>query len=253
MHSPAWQLQRYFARLQSGPLNASLDLTRPADGIYGIRLDDHPLPVVRLLAVAVPALSVGDAGSLADCHVRNGDLIAAYAASEDYPVRVDVLWRARHPLPNEEFLAAVELVLSVRTLLLAAPAELTVHSELEATETLRLLDASSARYEPADVPANASLAMQPAAGLGCLLFRQPGLPLSYAEMIHPADFRNDDLAKGPGPTAMCLSHRLFPGRLEKGVILRARLRAVVVSRTEDTRIAAACYAAFAAGEPPLAS
>ena len=50
-----------------------------------------------------------------------------------------------------------------------------------------------------------------------------------------------------------VSHQLFSERLEKGVILRARLRGVFLPRQRDTRVAAACYTAFAAAEPPLAT
>jgi hypothetical protein len=39
--------------------------------------------------------------------------------------------------------------------------------------------------------------------------------------------------------------------LEKGVMLRARVRGVFLPRRQDESLAAECHAAFAAAEPPL--
>ena len=48
-----------------------------------------------------------------------------------------------------------------------------------------------------------------------------------------------------------LSHRLFAERLEKGVILRSRIRGLFVPRDHDTELAQSEYRRFAASEPPL--
>ena len=92
----------------------------------------------------------------------------------------------------------------------------------------------------------------PESGAGCLLFRLPDVDLSYVEMVHPADFQHDELSPGrPGGGALRIAHRLFRTSLEKGVILRARVRGVFVNRRDDAEAAAECYAAFAAADPPL--
>jgi hypothetical protein len=73
-------------------------------------------------------------------------------------------------------------------------------------------------------------------------------------MVHPADFQHDELLRNSvQQQAAYLRHRLFPEPLEKGVILRARVRGVFVPRDGDTQIAAECFDAFAATEPPLST
>ena len=70
------------------------------------------------------------------------------------------------------------------------------------------------------------------------------------EMVHPSDFTESAFCRGPDGAAE-LSNRLFQGRLEKGVILRSRLRALLLPPEDDVALAAACYSDFAASEPPL--
>ena len=90
----------------------------------------------------------------------------------------------------------------------------------------------------------------PTIGPGCFLFRRAGT-FSYAELVHPADFRQSTLAARESSSAdVRLAHRLFHRRLEKGVILRSRLRGVFLPREHDMELAAAEYRRFAASEPP---
>jgi hypothetical protein len=56
----------------------------------------------------------------------------------------------------------------------------------------------------------------------------------------------------PGDAALRLRHRLLWQPLEKGVILRARVRGIFLPRQDDMRIAAACYRQFVVADPPLA-
>jgi hypothetical protein len=87
-----------------------------------------------------------------------------------------------------------------------------------------------------------------------LIFRLPRCDFSYAEMIHAADFQHDQFAAGKTPDGGCrptLEHRLFPGTLEKGVILRSRIRGLFVPRAEDCAQAAADYRQFLHSPLPL--
>jgi hypothetical protein len=71
-------------------------------------------------------------------------------------------------------------------------------------------------------------------------------------MVHPADFQRDELEwDGRYGGVWRVAHRLFCTNLEKGVILRARVRGVFFARQGDVAAAAECYAAFAAADPPL--
>ncbi len=83
-----------------------------------------------------------------------------------------------------------------------------------------------------------------------MLFRWPQSEASYLEMIHPSDFGCDELA-ACGDGRLQLKHRLFSGSLEKGVILRARIRGGYLGSADDERVAAAAYREFLASPPPL--
>ena len=248
----SWQLEKHDARLQLDPLRARVDLSQPADGLVEIYVARTTFPEAHLLGVAMPSFTPGDGEALIEHRARGADLVAAYRESASWPVQTDALWRAVAPTGSDGFLAAIELCLSVRTELLDSQPGLTVQTALPSAEVLRLVDGAPARFMPCNAAPDSSRRLEPDGGPGCLLFRPAGSDLSYAEMVHPADFRASELSFGSDPpAAVHVRHRLFSEPLEKGVILRARVRGVFLPRNDDTRTAAECYAAFAVAEPPL--
>ncbi|HWB01116.1 MAG TPA: hypothetical protein VG713_21645, partial [Pirellulales bacterium] len=85
---------------------------------------------------------------------------------------------------------------------------------------------------------------------GCVLLRPAEADFSYAEMVHPRDISHDQLSTANG--AARLEHRLFARmRLEKGVILRGRVRAAWLPRHDDEPLARAIYQQFQHAELPL--
>jgi hypothetical protein len=72
-------------------------------------------------------------------------------------------------------------------------------------------------------------------------------------MVHPADRRCRELtAEAETSATWRLRHPLFRTEsLEKGVILRARARAWFLPSGVDAAVVAACFADFAAADPPL--
>ena len=129
--------------------------------------------------------------------------------------------------------------------------DLAVQSVLAIRECLRLVNPAAPRFQPVEVSqSHAELAWE--SGPGCLLFHLPQDDHSYVEMVHPADFQHDELASGPGGGLhVRASHRLFHDPLEKGVLLRGRVRGIFLPRCNDLAVAAQAYAEFAAEEPPL--
>jgi hypothetical protein len=250
MASPVWQLAGHRARLQVGRLEGAIDVSRPADGLAGLRLEAESLGEARLLGIEIPPRRPGGTSSPVECHVRGGDLMTAYQGSEIWPVWVDALWRAEASSVSNGPLAVLELVVSVRTDLSDSRPELAVQSALPAMEVLRLVDEEAARFDA--LAPTGPWKIEPTAGPGCLVFRLPGSRLSYAEMVHPLDFHHDELTRPEDLSRPAvLRHRLFPEGFEKGVILRARLRGVFLPQSDDTGMAVELYAAFAAEEPPL--
>ncbi len=150
---------------------------------------------------------------------------------------------------HEAAILAIELLVSTQTSRLDSCPRLNVASELAAGEILRLIDPQ--RRELTPVAAQTSKVT--GGGVNCHLFRLAGLPYSYIEMAEPAAVESSTLdALGGGPSRQVrLCHRLFAERLEKGVILRARVRGVLVDRADDDTAALQHYQAFLRDDLPL--
>jgi hypothetical protein len=264
MTSPTWILDQQYARLQLDRVSARLALGHPDRGLFDLRLAAWELAGAQLLGLDFPSSAEGEVRNPLECYQRGRDLVAAYSESASWPVRVDILWRAVSPANIPGVLFGVDAIVSVRTALLDSWPELAVRSRLPATQVLRLTGVETARFEPCDGGSCPQLVLKAGGGPCCLVFRMPEAPFSYAEMTPPADFqgacvvplsekceKTEESGKSESPAIVEVRHRLFAERLEKGVILRARVRGVVVDRTEDLRSACACYSAFAAADPPL--
>ncbi len=252
MHFVPWQLREHAATLQLDGLSAEVAAWRPCQGLVNVVAAGSSVAAARLLGVATgPTVELRNAAPV-ECYVRGADLVVAYESSRECPVRVDAVWRAIAPAAADRFLAAVDLIVSVRTHLLDAHPDLAVESVLPAGDVFRLRSVDSTAGEPPAVATAAPAIMEPQSGSGCLLFRLPNVGLTYVEMVHPVDFQHDQLSHGPpGSGELRVAHRLFRSSLEKGVILRARVRGAFVERRDDVETGAECYAAFASVEPPL--
>jgi hypothetical protein len=245
-----WELNGHLAQLHSDQLSAEVDLARPAGGVFHLRVSETHFKDLHILGIDMPSHVLGEADALADAYVRSADLAASYDASRDWPVRVDAVWRGGNRSSHHEFVAAIELLVSVRTDSLNSQPRMTVESTFSGGEVALATDRNADRFEPFISSTVDSASSGQDACRGCIVFRPAGSDLSYVEMVHPLDFRRDELLGG-GKTPFRVRHHLFDESLEKGVVLRARLRGVFVPRGNDTRLASEQYAAFRAAEPPL--
>ena len=258
-----WTLHQTRACLTLPLFSGELDLQQPGAGIAPTRSDRRFESLRRLLGVELEPGPL----SPADAYVREGDLVVTYAQTDERPMRVQIYWRAGQggatgPAADltVDHLPTIDLQVSVQTSLLGVPTPVTVASQLQVAEVLRLVDEKASRFEPLEWSARLSLEAAP--GGGCLLLRPPTGDWSYAEMIHPADFERAELTVAPAAPAadrdpsevdreVVLTRHLFPDSLEKGVILRGRLRGVFLPRRDDLRLLSACYASFLSMPPPL--
>jgi hypothetical protein len=248
-HTP-WQAREFSATVQLNEFRATANLLQPHDGLSNVVVAGHALSAARLLGIVASSTAATAGVSPTENYLRGADLIVAYEKLDQGSIRVDCLWRATEPAADDRFLAAVDLVISVRAQTLDSQPELSVASAMPASDVLRLQ--GPAGWKPQGLTVGTPAAIVPDGGTGCLLFRLPGADVSYAEMVHPADFQYDELARDePRGDVARLSHRLFQTRLEKGVILRGRVRGIFLRRADDAEIAAQCYAAFAGADPPL--
>jgi hypothetical protein len=246
MSPTSWQLREHQASLTLGALSGAVDLRAPGEGLM-LRLHGEALTV---LGVELPTLTDAQAASALEAWVRGSDLVATYSERDNRSTRGQVYLRASNYLYAGSEYPSIELITSAQTSLLDSDPTLKVRSRIPAREILRLADIEHSRVSPIE-PNDRELCFVAAPEeIACFVFRLNGGQSSYIEMVHPADFNQSVLRRFPDGETQ-LSHRLFSGRLEKGVILRSRIRALLVPSENDAALAGACYVDFAASEPVL--
>lgn len=222
--SAPWKCEGQRATANLGDWTARLELSRPAAGIHDLRFGEQALSAgifqIEPTADAQPV-------EIIDSYTRGEDLVVTYAETEQRRVRQQVYWRAFTEAAPAGPIVGIDLIISMQTSLLYSDPTLHVVSEYSSGNTVPLYeDTTLVLHRPDDV-----------AG-------------SIAQCVHPTDCERAEIAstESSGATA---SYRLFDPGLEKGVIRRARLRAVFLPRADDERQALAAYESFAASAPPL--
>lgn len=238
-----WRLSGGLASLHCGSWQGRVDVDCPRAGLHGLARDGRTYDGLSALAVEIDTA----ANPLTDAYVRAADLIATYEATPSQPHRLQVYWRVQ----QSDGLLAVDLYVSVQTQRLDVQSSVATSSVVPADEVLRLVDARSGRFEAVVLDDRRRQDIARGDGPGCLVFRLRGDAVSYAEMAHPVDFQGSELCRSGEGGAYRLRHNLFAAHLEKGVILRARQRGVLLAREDDLAGAAAQYASFVAAELPL--
>ncbi len=163
----------------------------------------------------------------------------------------ELYWRADSH-PRQGAIAAIELVASVQTALLDSCPRLALGSQLLASEAFQLTDADGGAFSSLVPPQNDPDPESVGAPF-CYLFRLPGRQYSYAEMVHPSDAQAshwDGWLHGT-EYRLQLRHELFTDRLEKGVILRARVLGVLLDRRDDKAAVLRHWASFLDEALPL--
>jgi hypothetical protein len=248
-HETIWNLEDGTARIKLGPLSGQIDLQSPELGLTMLTIAGDERPGDRLLGVDFHSGAPATRPVLIEHFVRGGDLVATYAQTPAKPVRVQIYWRASLPETGLQ-LPTIDLQVSVQTSLLNSNPELTAVSTIAGGDIQRLANQPGGQFERLLTAPGRTLEFTPDHGPGCLVFRQRATTTSYAEMIHTADFYRDTLA-AVNESNMQLTHQLFVSSLEKGVILRARIRGVFLPASDDKRLAAEVYAALQSAPPPL--
>lgn len=220
---PTWSVQHAEAQLTVGELSGQVQVASPQAGIHdlvvrGARLEGHVLAVSRASENDWPL-------RLGESYVREQDLVAMYEPATDWPYAPQIYWRAEDAAAGKAMLGALSLLVSVQTHLLDTCPRIAVTTQLPAEELIQV-------------------------GEGCLLWRLADGELSYAEMMLSSDYR--ELKIQPGSQRMhSASWELFAEFLEKGVIRKARLKAVLLPRENDVALAKGCYEALSQQPLPL--
>jgi hypothetical protein len=250
MTAPRWQLEDDLARLRFPYVQAELSLTAPDGGLRRISHVGSPIDGLRLLALSSPAARKTSSARLVESFARGGDLIARYADWPEVAMQAQLAWRTASPF-FANVLAAIELVVSVETSLLDSCPTMAIVSQVPAQAALNLPVRSStfANIDWGEIPAGN-------ATTGCYLFRLDNPRLSLVQAVHPVDAPTNRLEPSPDSkdretNNYLLRHELFAARLEKGVILRARVLAALIERDADEAAAKALYDAFLDQPLPL--
>lgn len=263
-----WQLAGNSAALAADGWSAAVDLRNPQQGL-SIKLPGLTgnQAAARILGVDFGEASPVDPARI-DAYVRGTDLVATYGETPSLRLRSQIYWRW---LPAAEFTpdlaehvaVAFELVLSSNTSLLDSDPQSSVHTQVffagRANQLIKdqrdgLAAARLGQATPNTLKHTETISPQ-TKGTGCLFIDIGGTPYSYVELVHPSDFQSSTVtltsAEDPSSSKASIEHQVFHTRLEKGVILRARIRAGLVAREKDEAIAVAAYHHFAKAEPPL--
>ena len=257
-HHSTWQIEGHVVRLESDNLRVEVDVLNPASGLKILAAEGAIINDTTLFRVGLPHSTINP---VVDFFARGNDLVAIYSETAEHPFRAQIYWRivplaitqgsGRSLERATQSFAALELILSIQTNLLDADPTLTVETNLSAIQVSRLVDPQTECLTDLHV-ADSPAVLSPASGLGCFHFRLADSPLAYTETVFPADFHRSTLERSAADSnALCLSHQLFARRLEKGVILRSRIRGFFTPSDADPGVIALAYQDFATSDPPL--
>ena len=160
----------------------------------------------------LPALAKS-AVNEAEIYIRQTDLIVRYAATEDRPVEISLMWRA-----SGDSIATLELIISIQTALLDAQPIREVrswfpHGSILPFTVVPAAVASSRQFENADATS---------AEHRCLIRNGGRL---FLMVVHPSDLNWMSLTSDSKHYKM--SCKLRTDNMEKGVIRRLRMQFVV--------------------------
>lgn len=214
-----WTLTGTTAQLQGDGFSATIDLLQPQRGLHDVTIANAAMSKVEVLGVALP-LTSPDELSLPETYVRGHDLVAVYLPTPSRPWRVQAYWRIVESASAGNALV-VELQVSINTGLLD------VHPIVDVVAHLTGAKSPTNEGEP-------------------MRFVLDSTGWSYSQLVHPDDpCRTESIATSQG---LQVTQRLFDRFLEKGVILRARVRGAFAQ--SSVRVDA-IFAEFAESPLPL--
>lgn len=228
MDSP-WSIDSAVARfgpLANSKLQGRIDLSDAAAGLSNIALGGAALPgAVNSLVDSAAADLRGAQPS--DWYLRGADLVAVYERTPRRPIRLQFQWTVVAADDDQGILGGVDWAPSVQTDELDSLPQLTARSSIGAGRTaVHSFDLKQRDAKEGD-PTAAAVHVVEHRFPGELGF--PG-DLVYVEFSHPRFGVDCDASE------VAVVHRLFQRRLEKGVILRSRIRGLFLQGADESRL-----------------
>ena len=256
MPSP-WKLTVPNVTLETESLSGSLRVNQPHLGLSARRPFSTDASLFQVLIGSGTQKEL----PVADAYTRLNDLIVTFAEQSPETFTSQIYWRYLDGDNSQGLLGGIDLIVSAQTSLLDARPEVATRSEIGAAEAWRLVDVPTAGFELIGNKENkensensenreVEYCFTPQEGAGCFLFRPKDEAFSYIEMVHPVDFSHSTLTVSE-QRRLDLKHVVIDRWMEKGVIVRARLRGAVVQREDDTQSAGKIYRDFCNAKIPL--
>ncbi len=246
-----WHLDPSSARWESARFSAAMELAFPSRGLQAITWDGAALADAALMQVTVAARGGERAERIEDAYIRGSDLIVTYAEASDSVVRPQVCWRVVHQ-PHAASGVVLEVLVSVQTQCLDSDPRVQVTSVLPGREWMLLTGGAAASdCRPVGWPDASPHTVDVAAACQALLARLPASACSYGHILTPSDLVHAQLSWDAARRATALETTYFAGRLEKGVLRRARSRAVLMPRAGDAELLVELLLGTVATAPPL--
>jgi len=245
-----WTITGQQAHLQTLDLSGTIDLSTPGTGLGQLCLADDRLAHLQLLGIARNGSTLA-ASPDQDPYSRDNSLIIHYGDQVDASHHLQVQWRSIPPEPGL-FLGGLELILSFETPSQINLPEWTTMTQVGQQDILVPGGDSEQPWISLNEIPDAADSTSSAAtnGAHMILCRFPEQQLSYLEMT-PAAESSLTILPATEATRTLWGSRTPDRPLEKGVILRQRVRGVFLPREKDTMLAEKAYAQFQALDPPL--
>ncbi len=224
-----WQIQGSEAALECAPLRAAVHLDHPSHGLSGIvwnqtQLHSH-----------APLQLICGADRLLESYVRGNDLVAGYESCgpQSFP---HVYWRARNRGTGGA--VGLEIVLSMRTDLLDALPQSAVDTLVGNVSFFHASALETSAFKSLRRAKRARKITAAESTTHLFVMRDEQAGVTYAEMVHPSDFASA-VVFNPESAADSwhVKSHLFPERLEKGVIRRARIGGWFLPAKNDLAVA----------------
>lgn len=219
--SPTWKLEDTKALLSCGPLHGCVRPNHLVAGILNKTWHGQACDEFAVLQLVTPLVEDRPKPELLETYIRGHDLVASYRKVPPLTIAPQIYWRLKFDMRHEA--VSVEIVLSVNTDLLDSQPLSAINSVGIDCEVLHSAALSAEGFKNVTSASGGKFEARESA-TNLFLMRNRRLQLSYAEIVHPDDFVRAEIdLRGEPFGSYLISSTLFPERLEKGVIRRARI------------------------------
>ena len=233
--APSWQLNGHRAMTSIAGGTGCLELKRPEEGFTYRGPQGECLNLFQFGKLQYPPQSI-------EAYVRKDDLVVNYGGAAVLPFDLQIYWSR----PCSDLADRLDCVVAAQT------DSLNDHSQLSTrtlgTGCVEILHLRN-RQDDALERVGPSTTLTPTESTGCLLVRLGNL--SYIELVHPQDFLSLKIDRSHKGSDFSISRPVFDRSLEKGVIVRARVRGILAKPSEDESQFHEAYKAFLADPLPL--